>query len=886
VRPFRQIARGLRSLLRAERADHDVSDELEHFIEEAAREYEARGLSRTDALRAARQAVGSVTAAREEVRSSGWEHSIDTLIGDVRHTLRWLRSRPEFTISATATLALGIGASAAVFSAINPILLRPLPFPNADRIVTVADFTGNGGSMPVTLGSYVELKSRSRSFDVLAAADGWQPSLLASGNPERLVAQRVTPNYFEVFAAIPLTGRLFRADEGRAGDACVVIVAESFVERRFAGDRAMVGRSLNLNGNPCMVVGVMPRTFANVLAPTADLWTPMEPRATADFNSSAWGHHYTIVGRIGAHASIESASRELLAIGKAPIPQFARPPWASLRQGMLVRGVRDEIAGPVKPALFAIIGAVFVLLAIACVNVTNLLLARGVQRRHEISMRAALGASGGRLFRQLITESLVLAAGGGILGVVVAELALRGLLAASPPGLPRVDAIHLDGSVLLFAMVVTTLVGLAMGALPAMNVAFGRQDSTLQRGTRTVAGGRGVMRSTLVIIEVALALVLLVNAGLLLRTVRSILAVPPGFDSAHVITLQIAESGHAFDSSSAQLTFLQQALDAVRRVPGVKSAAFTSQLPLSGDVDGYGFEAQSVAGSEGGAMGSAMRYSVSQDYIATMGIPLRAGRLFDVNDRPDGARSVVISATMAKNLFGSKNPIGERMRFGPEMSDPNQWHTVVGVVGDVKQFTLVADAPDAFYVVNGQWSWVDRVHTLVVRTSGDPTALVPQLKQAVWSVSDQVPIQRIRTMDSFIAASAGQRTFALTVIKTFAIAALLLAAVGLYGVIAGGVIERFREIGIRTALGAAPTRIAGEVVGRALSLTAIGVGVGLGVAAVTTRWLSSMLYGVSRVDPITYVAVVALLALTAGVAAWSPARRAVSVDPTVALRVE
>ena len=300
MRPFRHMSRGLRSLFRAEAADHEVNEELQHFMEEAAREYEARGLSREDARRAAMHAVGNVTVAREEVRSSGWEHGIDTLIADVRHTLRWLRSRPAFTVSAIATLGLGIGTSTAVFSAINPIFLRPLPFPNADRIVTLADYTGTGGSMPATLGSYVELNSRSRSFDVLAAADGWQPSLLGSGDPERLVAQRVTPSYFDVFSAIPLTGRAFRADDGRPGDACVVIVAEAFVERRFAGDRAMVGRSLNLNGNPCTVVGVMPRTFANVLAPAAELWTPMEPRASSDFNSSSWGHHYTIVGRLGA----------------------------------------------------------------------------------------------------------------------------------------------------------------------------------------------------------------------------------------------------------------------------------------------------------------------------------------------------------------------------------------------------------------------------------------------------------------------------------------------------------------------------------------------------------------------------------------------------------
>ena len=314
-------------------------------------------------------------------------------------------------------------------------------------------------------------------------------------------------------------------------------------------------------------------------------------------------------------------------------------------------------------------------------------------------MRAALGASSGRLFRQLVTESVVLAFCGGALGVAVAELVLRGLMAASPPGLPRVDAIRLDGQVLLFAIAVTTLVGLAMGVLPALSAAFGRADSGLHRGTRTVAGGRSATRNVLVVAEVALALVLLINAGLLLRTMRSILAVPAGFDGSHVVTLQITEAGHAFDSTAAQLQFLQQTLDAVRRTAGVKSASFTSQLPLSGDIDGYGFEALSVPDSRGGGLGSAMRFAVTPDYFATLGIPLRAGRFLDATDRPNGARSVVINATMAKKLFRDRNPLGEQMRFGPEMNDTTAWHTIVGVVGDVKHYSLVADAPDAFYVV-------------------------------------------------------------------------------------------------------------------------------------------------------------------------------------------
>lgn len=886
MRLLRQTIHGVRALFRARATDNDVDDELRHFADEAAREYERLGLSPDAARRAAQQAVGNLTVAREHVRSSGWEHWIDTLLADVRYTLRSLRSRPAFTFSATATLALGIGASTVVFSAVNPILLSPLPFPGAERIVTLSDFAQNGGPMPATLGSYIELRARSRSFDVLAASDGWQPSLTGAGDPERIIGQRVTPNYFDVFSAAPLAGRLFVSDDAHTGGARVVVLAEAFVDRRFGGDRNLVGRAIDLDGDPYTVVGIMPKRFANVLSPGVDAWTTIRDASTADFSSSVWGHHYQIVGRLRKGGTVESATRELLNIGRASLAAFARPPWASLAQGLIVRSVRDDIAGPVRPALLAIIGAVIVLLAISCANVTNLLLARGAQRRQEMAMRSALGASSGRLLRQLLTESVVLALCGGLLGIAVAEFGLRALLAVSPPGLPRADAIHIDGTVLMFALAVTTAIGLAMGTLPAIGAAFGGLESSLRRGARTVAGGRGSARGLLVVGEVALALTLLISAGLLLRTVRRILAVPAGFDGSHAMTLQLITAGHAFDSSAAQLQYLQDVLTAVRRVPGVEQAAFTNQVPLTGDVDGYGYQALSTGTDPNNTAGSGMRYAVTSDFFSVLRIPIRQGRGLDATDRPDGARSVVINASMAKRLFGDRNPIGQQMRFGPEIGSGGGWHTVVGVVGDVKHYSLVADAPDAFYIVVGQWPWVDRAQSLVVRTSGDPSALTSTLERAIWSVNARVPIQRVRTFDSILAASTGPRRFALRVIETFAIVALLLAAVGLYGVVSGGVIERFREIGIRTALGAAPGRIAREIVGRALAMTAVGTVVGILGGLFATRWLTSMLYEISPVDPFTYGVVALVMAVTAGLAAWAPARRAAGVDPTVALRVD
>ncbi|HEY6219324.1 MAG TPA: FtsX-like permease family protein, partial [Gemmatimonadaceae bacterium] len=365
-----------------------------------------------------------------------------------------------------------------------------------------------------------------------------------------------------------------------------------------------------------------------------------------------------------------------------------------------------------------------------------------------------------------------------------------------------------------------------------------------------------------------------------------ILDVPPGVDPSQVVTMQVVATGHAFDTDTARVQFFARALEAVRALPGVTGAGWTSQLPLSGDNDGYGYEVQSIPESKGGAGGSAMRYAVTPEYFASMRIPLRQGRLLDAGDRAGTPEAVVINESMAKRLFGGRNPIGERFRFGPEVQSSRAWDVVVGVVGDVKHFSLAAPTPDEFYVSSVQWDWVDNVQTLAVRVAGDPAAMVPSLKRAIWSINRNQPIQRVRTMESFVAASAGQRRFALLVIETFAVAAMVLAAIGLYGVIAGGVSDRIREIGIRTALGAAPADIVGGVVRRALGLVAAGTVIGIAASVGATRLLESMLFGVSRADPLIYGGVIALLGVMATVAAWAPARRAVGVDPTVALRAE
>ena len=818
-----------------------------------------------------------------KVRLMEW---LESIVTDVRYALRRLRRSPGFTVTAVVTLALGIGASTAVFSALSPVLLEPLPFPHASRLVTVDDRNEAGIPMPATLGTFAEVRARARVFETIAAADDWQPTISGTGEPERLKGQAVTASYFQVYGIAPVVGREFRGDDEQPGGARVAILSERLVQRRFGGDRAIVGRTIDLDGNPYTVVGIMPGSFANVVAPAAELWTPLRDRVTGDLSGRAWGHHYKIIGRLTATATTESATRELLALGRTPTASFARPPWANLEGGLLVRSMQDDVTAPVKPSLYAIAGAVLLLLAIASVNVMNLLLARGSQRRGELAMRIALGAGPGRIMRQLLTESVVLALLGGGLGLLVGQLGVHGLVAMSPPGLPRADAIRVDLRVFAFAVLLTTLVGLIVGLVPALGAVRGKTTDGLHRTASSRISSRSTARSVLVIAEVALAVVLLVGAGLLYRSVTRLLAAPPGFDASHVVTMQVVESGAGFTSDTARLQFFELALERVRQLPGVVSAGWTSQLPLSGDVDGYGYEAQSVAESKNGAVGSALRYEVTPGYFSAMRIPLRRGRLVDATDRAGAPEAIVINESMAKRLFGDRDPIGQGVRFGPEMGSDRPWGYVVGVVGDVKQYSLAADAPDAFYVASGQWLWVDDVQTLVVRTSGDATAMVPSLKRTVWSIDRNLPIQRVRTMDDFVTAAAGQRRFAMVVIETFAIVAFVLAAIGLYGVVAGGVIERIREIGIRAALGATPAVIVGSVVRRSLALAAGGAVIGVGASLAATRLIRTMLFGVSSVDVVTYAGVLLLMLVTAGVAAWAPARRAAGVDPTMALRAD
>ena len=883
---WRQVSRGVRVLLHRADADQDVDDEVQHYLDQATAAHAARGLAPQAARRAAMIEMGNPTVVRERVRDYGWENIAANTAGDLKVALRRLRKNPGFTVVAVLTLALGIGAATAIFGAVNPILFEPLAYPHADRVVMVSDVGDDGSMVETTYGTYVELAQRSRAFDALAATDPWHPALSGGGEPERLVGQQVSATYFRVLGIPPAVGRDFVDSDDQPGGPRVVILSAGLVARRFGGDPHIIGRAVELDGDPYTVIGVMPTRFENALEPSADVWTPLQLRAHAAFQTREWGHHQAMIGRLHPSLTLDGARRDLDAIARTPVADFPRPAWASMRGGLIVHTLQDDVTSAIRPALLAVLGAVVLLLAIACVNVTNLLLARGAQRKGEFAMRVALGAGRSRLVQQLLTESVVLAVSGGVVALGVAAAGVRGLVALSPPDLPRVGAIGLDARAFAFAFAVTALIGLLVGVAPALRASRTALGTGVRRGSARVAGGHAATRRVLVVAEVALALVLLVGAGLLLRSLDHLFAVAPGFDATNVLTMQVDAAGHRHDPDSTRLQFFAQALDAVRAVPGVTAAAFTSQLPLSGDVDGYGIVFQNArVNSEG--EGTALRYAVTPGYFKTIGIPLRLGRLLDTRDVAGAPEAVVINESFAKRRFPAQNPIGQRVHNGPEIgSETRPWDYVVGVVGDVKQTSLAVAQPDEFYVTSAQWWWVDNVQSLVVRTRGDAAMLIPLVKRAIWSVDRDQPITRVATLSDLVTRSAAERRFALIVFAVFASAALVLAAIGLYGVLSGSVSERLREIGVRSALGATRAQIVGLVVREGMGLTLVGVAIGLAGAAAASRALATLLFGVSRLDPATYAGVIALLAGVSAVACWIPAARAARVDPSITLRAE
>jgi predicted permease len=760
---------------------------------------------------------------------------------------------------------------------VKRILMESLPYPDSRRIVAVWEPRGDGKRNFGTLASFRGIRDRNRTLEAISVARLWQPTLTGDGEAERLEGQYVSADYFRVLGVAPVLGRDFTPGDDRLNGARVVILSASIWRRRFAGDPAVIGRQILLDDAGYSVIGVMPPGFENAVAREAEVWRPLQYDPAIRPNSREWGHHLRTLARLRSGVTLAQAGEDLEGIRRV----LAQTYPTGLPPRFQVLRLRDDLTSAVKPSLLAVLGAVLLVLAIACVNVTNLMLARGSQRSGEFAMRAALGAGRMRLTRQVLAENLLVALLGGAGGIAAALAGVRVLSAAAPPVLPLGGAVHVDGVALVFAIGATAIAGLLLGFVPAWHVSRGDLLASIHQRSRCATGSHQRTRRVLVVAEVAMALVLLVSAGLLLRSLQRLFAIDPGFDPSRLLTMQVQLSGRRFNQAELTLQFFTKAAEAVRRIPGVKTAGFTSQLPLSGDIDEYGVQLEPVPGRKPQGGYSSYRYAIMPGYVESLGIPLRHGRLLDARDTAGAPPSALVSESLARSAFSGQDPVGQRIRVG---SAP---FTIVGVVGDVKQTSLAASQAEAVYVPSEQWrGFADHTMSLVVRTYGDAAALAAPVKRAISSVDANQPIVRVATMDSLLSQTARERRFALILFEAFAAAALTLAAIGIYGVLAGNVAERTREIGIRAALGATRADILAVVIRQGMALAGIGAAIGIIGAAAGSRLLAGLLFGISPLDPSTFAVVLALLVTVSAIASWIPAWRAMRVDPLITLRAE
>lgn len=801
---------------------------------------------------------------------------MDTLLQDIRYAARSLRRSPGFTIVAVLTLALGIGANAAIFSVVNGVLLRPLAYANPDRLVIVWGHNENIGNEAASLPDFKDWRDRNTVFESMAAVAHTSFDVTGDGEPERINAELATANFFHVLGVTPALGRAFNADEETSGRDRVVVLSHGFWERRFGASPDIVGHTITLSGLPFTVVGVAPTGFRFDNA--SDLWAPLRTDTTrgrrADFLS--------VVARLKPGTTIEQAQAQMTTIGRALEAEYPatntgwRPELVSLK---------EQLVGDIRPALLVFMGAVGLVLLIACANVANLMLMRAAAREREMAIRSALGAGSRRIVRQLLTESVLVSLLGGALGLMLAIWATSALRAIEGAPIPRLGESDVDGWVVAFTLVISLVTGLIFGLAPALRLIHGKLRDSLREGARDSSAGIGVhqLRGTLVLAEVALALVLLVAAGLLIRSFDKLSQVNPGFDSHSVISARLVLPRVRYAEEARQLAFYDQVVQNVRAMPGVRSVALTSDAPLNGGGDYLSF---GIAGRPPASVGTVQDAEVlvtSPEYFGTLRIPLRSGRIFTAQDDARATNVAVINTAMAQRYWPGGDPIGARVTLG-DPADSSSWMTIVGVVGDVRQNALNDEPYPQLFLPLAQAP--QRAMLLIARTSGSPTALSGPIRQAVSTIDPDLPVSDIRTLDERLELSVSQPRVSMVLVGIFAMLALVLAAVGIYGVLSYTVTQRTRELGIRMALGAEPSSVMRLVVGQAMVPALIGVLIGLAGAWGATRLMSTLLFGVSATDPVTFSAVALFLLAVALLASWVPARRATRVDPLIALRTE
>jgi putative ABC transport system permease protein len=882
---LRRLASFARNVFRRTRVERDLHDELGAYVTDLTNEKIRAGVPATVAARAARIEAGGVESVKEDVRDIRTGEHVERIMRDLVFAMRTLRKTPGFTIAAVLALALGIGATTAMLSVVNGVLLRPLPYVDADRLTVILFNDRN----PVSPQNFVDWKNQTRSFSDVAAAEYWTPNLIGIDQPEKINGLRLTAGMLPMLGVQPILGRVFTPAEDTPGNEHVAVIGYGLWQRRFAGDNSVIGRTVLLDGVRTTIIGVMPATFqfAPFWATRAEIWAPRAFDAATIANG---GNSLRLFARLKPGVTIDQARADLAAVTTRLEQQSP-----GSNRGATVQLLKTKVVGDVQTALLVLLVAVAFVLLIACANVAHMLLARAASRQKELGIRTALGATRGRLVGQMLVESLVLAVTGGLLGLMLAQWGVRALIAASPSSIPRVATVSIDWRVLVMAVGITALTAIVFGLVPALRAAQVDLAETFRDGDRgsSESGARARLRSMLVASEFALALVLLVGAGLMIRTFTALQHIDPGFDPRNVITMAVSVTGTREADSTVRQAMYVEALARIRAIPGVESASWINHLPIGGDLWGFGFAIEGRPKPKPGEAPSAAYRVVFPGYFHTMHVPLIRGRDVSDADRADSPPVVVVNEYMARKYWPGEDAIGKRILMGTTAI------AVVGVVKNQVREDWAAPAEEEFFFpyaqqhdyVNNPASHFSYM-TLVARAACDAGktcdagALSTPIVNVLRNIDRNLPISEVTTMDALVSRATGEPRLYLALLASFAFIAVTLASVGIYGVMSYSVARRTHEIGIRIALGAEPFGVLRMIVRQGMTLALAGAAAGVVVATALTGLMSGLLYGVAPRDPVTFAAVVGVLCGVAFVASYVPARRATRIDPLVALRSE
>jgi putative ABC transport system permease protein len=804
-----------------------------------------------------------------------------TLVQDLRYGIRVLLKSPGVTLIALLALALGIGANTAIFSVVNAVLLRPLPYDQPEQLVVVWRTTPKRGIVQGSSSylNFADYRAQNSSFASLAAYNSISSALAGRETPEQIQGIRASADFFNVLGTSPLLGRTFAPDDERAGGAPGVVISYGMWQRRFGSDPSIIGRQIMLDGRSKSIIGVMPAGFQfQFVNDPPEFWEPMTP--DDELNKQRGANYLQVLGRLKAGVALEQAEAEMKGIAGRLEQQY---PDANAGRSVRLISAHEDMVGELRPTLLVLLGAVALVLLIACANVANLLLARAAGRGREIAVRVALGASRWRIVRQLLTESVLLSAVGGALGLLLAIWGIDLLSAVVPADIPRFTETNLDLTVLSFTLGATVLTGLIFGLAPALSASKLDLNEALKEGGRSATEGRARnrLRSLLIVSEVALSLVLLVGAGLLIKSFIRLRNIDPGFDARGVLTTSLSMPSIKYKEDEQITRFVEQTLAGIARIQNVEAVGAGMPLPFSGNAMNISFTVDGQPELAAGEQPISGARIITPDYLRAMGIPVIRGRAFTAQDKADAPKVILINETLARKHFPGEDAIGRRLNLG--LNDING--EIVGIVGDVRSSSLSKEAGPEFYVPFEQVPFSDV--SLVVRTRlDDPAQVASALRAAVQEVDKDQPLYEVRTMNSLIANSVARQRFSMTLLALFAAFALLLACVGIFSVMSYFITQRTHEIGIRMALGAQTRDVHRMILGRGMTLTLVGIGIGLAASFALTRVMRGLLFGVTATDPLTFTGVSLLLACVALLACYIPARRAARVDPMVALRYE